>query len=199
VQQRRRLGQGGDGGGSEEVFGVVGDGDEASDAAANHACDGHSLAAAFALVAVDLGVADDTEDECEDGEDQGESRGYCDDSQDKRGDAETVACTGGFDGGSFHGEGHAAGLAVVGGDGALALAAGADDRLSAVGEAEDLGSAVAGGGVGVDGVGVLRDDLSGAWVDEAAIAVEDGDGDVLAAGWALAFLGGHGFSRFETG
>ena len=87
-------------------------------------------------------------------------------------------------------------LAVIGLIGAAARAL---DGLLAVWLAKDPRRPFAGGGVGVDGVGVLLDDLPRLGVDQPAIAVEDGDGDRVAAGGALAFLGGHGFGGFEAG
>ena len=114
------------------------------------------------------------------------------------GDAEAVGTTGGVEGGAFHGEGHAAGFAVVGGDGAGGGASTAADDLAAVGLTDDFWGAIAGGGVGVDGVGILFDDLAGFGIDQAAVAVEDGDGDLVAAGGALAVLCGHGFGGLET-
>ncbi len=173
------------------------DGDDAADAAADDSGDGHSFAA-FAFVFGDLGVADDAEEEGQEGEDDGATGGDADDAEDEGGDAVAVAGAAGFDVGAFHGEGHAAGAAVVGVDGADGRTAGAADDLGAIFLAHDGGGAVAGGGIRMNRVGVLLDDLAGLGVDEAAVAVEDGDGDLVAAGGALAFLSGHGFGGFEA-
>jgi hypothetical protein len=128
----------------------------------------------------------------------GAGGGEADDAEDERGDAEAVARAGCLERGAFHREGHAAALAVVGGDRTEAGAARAADRLLAVAAAEDRGGALAGGGVGVDGVGVLLDDLPRLGVDQPAVAVEDGDGDVVAAGGALPVLGRHRLGGFES-
>jgi hypothetical protein len=75
----------------------------------------------------------------------------------------------------------------------------AADRLLAVLLADDARGPVAGGRVGVDRVRVLLDDLAGLRVDQPAVPVEDRDRDRVAAGRALALLGGHRLGGFEPG
>jgi hypothetical protein len=49
----------------------------------------------------------------------------------------------------------------------------------------------------MNGVRILLNDLPRLRVDQPAIAVEDRDGDCVAAGGAAAFLRSLGFGRFE--
>ncbi len=60
------------------------------------------------------------------------------------------------------------------------------------------GDFVAGGGVGVDRMRILLDDLTGCWIDEAAAPVEDWDDDRIAAGGACPLLARHGFDGFKA-
>lgn len=83
------------------------------------------------------------------------------------------------------------------GDGAGGGAFAAADDLLAVGLANDFWGAIAGGGVRVDRVRVLFDDLASFWIDQSAIAVLDGNCNGVAAGGALAVLGGLGLGCFE--
>src|SRR5580698_1107776 len=89
---------------------------ECSEAAADDSGDGEVFAGAFGAGFGDLVESDDAEDDGEPAD--GGAGGEADDSENEAGDAEAVGTTGGVEGGSFHGEGHAAGFAVVGGDGA---------------------------------------------------------------------------------
>ena len=167
---------------------------DGSDSAADDSSDGQALAAAVADALDGLVIADDAEDDGEPSD--GGAGGEADDSEHETGDAESVAAAGGVEGGAFHGEGHAAGFAVVGGDGAGGGAFAAADDLLAVGLADDFWSAIASGGVGVDRVRVLLDDLARFWIDQAAVTVLDGDRDGVSASGALAVLGGLGGGGF---
>ena len=70
--------------------------------------------------------------------------------------------------------------------------------LRSTGLAQDARGAIAGGGVGVNRMRILLDDLAGHRIDEPAIAIQDWDDDVVAAGGALTVLAGHAFVGFEA-
>jgi len=69
--------------------------------------------------------------------------------------------------------------------------------LPAVLGADDVGGAIAGGGVGVHGMRVLLDDLAGFRIDQPAVTVLNGNGDLIPTRRALTFLRGHRLGGFE--
>ena len=76
-------------------------------------------------------------------------------------------------------------LALIGAGGGTSRAF---DVLLALGVAKYPRRTLAGGGVGVNGMRVLLDDLAGLGVDQPAVTVQNRDGDVVAAGGALPVL-----------
>jgi len=142
---------------------------------------GHAFSAAFGAGLGDL-VEAMMPRYGEEGGDEGAGGGEADDAEDQAGDAEAV--------------GGAAASRVVPSmvkgmpqpcscwrcRAWAAVCTLADDDLFLVILADDFAGAFAGGGVGVDGVGVLPDDLARLGVDQFGRSGRDGDGDVVAAG-----------------
>src|SRR6476619_7101131 len=78
------------------------------------------------------------------------------------------------------------------------MAARALDLLRPARLAQNDRRAIAGGSVRMHGMRILFNDLPGLRVDQPAVAIEDRDRDGLAAGGALALLGGHRFVGLEA-
>src|ERR1041384_749613 len=172
--------------------------EDTSDGPQDNAGDGHSFAPAFHAALGKLSQTNGAKHNRKNRWNHRARRWDADDPKHQRRHAEPIARAAGLQGGAFHREGHAASLAIVGADRAERRAARTLDRLIAIALSQNLWGALAGRGVSMDRMWVLLDDLSGLWVDQSAVAIEDRNGDVVAAGGALAILGGHRLGCLQT-
>ena len=176
---------------------VIGSTDEQANAAQADAGDGGTTGLG-AAGGIDLHQRNDAEGDGQDRGDEEQACGNAQNAKDQRGRGIAVGRALLPLDSAFKREGNATGPATVGRHRVQGVAADALDCQCPSSVVQNLWGAIAGGRVGVNRMGIGFDDLVGIGVNQPAVAIEDGDADIVGAGGALAVLASREHGGFEA-